>query len=253
MTPKLPSQKQLAYPASTRQPHRPDVHLPAHQPPGQRRDPAAQATRPSSRVELAPATPSAKPDGSLTSSNASDTPTRSNRSQPHKRQRRRQRRWQPERYFLTREGAPRRTATLTIARSTIAPAAVVANPQPHRPLLARRARHRRSPATIAKHLSALRTLADALDVDGVARVRSARVARGEPRALTADQYARLLRTPDRLTRQGTRDVALLDLLGSAGLRRAEASAVLLGDIDRHPRSPDGRLRTAIPDSTNWWV
>ena len=43
----------------------------------------------------------------------------------------------------------------------------------------------RSPATVAKHLSALRGLAEALGVDAQLRaVRSARVARGEPRALS---------------------------------------------------------------------
>jgi integrase/recombinase XerD len=112
---------------------------------------------------------------------------------------------------------------------------------------------KRSPATIAKHLSALRTLAQALDVDGVDRVRGARVARGEPRALSAEEYARLLRMPDRRTRQGKRDLALMHLLGTAGLRRAEATAVLLDDVDERHRSTDGRLRKAIPHSTNWWV
>ena len=57
----------------------------------------------------------------------------------------------------------------------------------------------RSPATVAKHLSALRTLAAALDVDDVQTVRSGKVARGEPRPLSAEQYARLLRMPDRRT------------------------------------------------------
>jgi integrase/recombinase XerD len=114
-------------------------------------------------------------------------------------------------------------------------------------------RANRSPATIAKHLSALRTLAAALEIDGVDRVRGARVARGEPRALTAEEYARLLRMPDRRTRQGKRDLALLHLLGTAGLRRAEACAVLLDDVDERHRAGDGRLRKAIPHSTSWWV
>lgn len=47
----------------------------------------------------------------------------------------------------------------------------------------------RSPATIAKHLSALRALASALGVDGIRDVRGARVARGEPRPLTPDELA----------------------------------------------------------------
>jgi len=113
----------------------------------------------------------------------------------------------------------------------------------------------RSPATVAKHLSALRGLADALGVADPAlrTVRSARVARGEPRALDHDEWRRLLRMPDRRSRQGRRDLALLHLLGSAGLRRAEASAVLVGDVDERRRSSDPRLRQAINGSTSWWV
>lgn len=110
-----------------------------------------------------------------------------------------------------------------------------------------------SPATIAKHLSALRTLADALGADPlIAKVRSQTVARGQPRALTDDEYARLLRMPDRRTRRGRRDLALLHLLGSAGLRRSEACALTLTDIDERRRS-DRPLRQAIPHSTSWWV
>jgi site-specific recombinase XerD len=79
----------------------------------------------------------------------------------------------------------------------------------------------RAPATIAKHLSALRQLAQALDADPAIRtVRSQSVARGEPRALSGDEFARLLRMPNRRAREGKRDRALLHLLGSAGLRRA---------------------------------
>ena len=82
----------------------------------------------------------------------------------------------------------------------------------------------RTPATIAKHLSALRQLAPALDADPAIRtVRSQSVARGEPRALSEEEFARLLRMPDRRTRQGKRDLALLHLLGSVGLRRAETA------------------------------
>lgn len=64
----------------------------------------------------------------------------------------------------------------------------------------------RSPATIAKHLSALRKLAAAVGAEAaVAQVRSGSVARGEPRALTAEELERLLRMPDRRTTQGKRD------------------------------------------------
>jgi site-specific recombinase XerD len=62
----------------------------------------------------------------------------------------------------------------------------------------------RSPATVAKHLSALRALADSLGAGDPAlrTVRSARVARGEPRALDHDEWQRLLRMPDRRSQQG---------------------------------------------------
>jgi hypothetical protein len=121
--------------------------------------------------------------------------------------------------------------------------------------LSRRARaRRRSPATVAKHLSALRGLAGALGVDAQLRtVRSARVGRGEPRALSHDEWMRLLRMPDRRTRQGKRDLALLHLLGSAGLRRAEAANLLVSDVDERRRAGDPRLRQAIKGSTSWWV
>ena len=112
----------------------------------------------------------------------------------------------------------------------------------------------RSPATVAKHLSALRGLAEALGSDQAMRtVRFARVARGEPRALTHDEFARLLRMPDRRTRQGKRDLALLHLLGSAGLRRAEAANLQVADVEERRRAGDPRLRQAIARSTSWWV
>jgi integrase/recombinase XerD len=112
----------------------------------------------------------------------------------------------------------------------------------------------RSPATVAKHLSALRGLAEALGLDAqLCSVRSARVGRGEPRALSHDEWTRLLRMPDRRTRQGKRDLALLHLLGSAGLRRAEAANLLVVDVDERRRAGDPRLRQAIKGSTSWWV
>ena len=99
-------------------------------------------------------------------------------------------------------------------------------------------RRGRTPATVAKHLSALRQLAQALDADPAIRtVRSQSVARGEPRALSEEQFERLLRMPDGRTRQGKRDLALLHLgqpivrLKSAELRRE----LHLGSVRRAPR------------------
>jgi integrase/recombinase XerD len=59
--------------------------------------------------------------------------------------------------------------------------------------------------------------------------------------------------PDRRTTAGKRDLGLLHLLGTAGLRRAEACALLIGDVDERRRAHDVRLRRAIPRSTAWWV
>jgi site-specific recombinase XerD len=117
-----------------------------------------------------------------------------------------------------------------------------------------RERAGRSPTTEAKHLSALRGLAEALGVETqqLRTVRSERVGRGEPRTLTHDEWSRLPRMPDRRTRQGKRDLALLHLLGSAGLRRAEASRPLISDIDERRRASDARLRQAIKGSSSWW-
>ena len=110
-------------------------------------------------------------------------------------------------------------------------------------------------ATVAKHFSALRGLADAVGADAAVKtVRSARVARGEPLALDHDEWAWLLRMPHRRSRQGKRDLALLHLLGSAGLRRAEPpTSWSVGDVDERRRSSDPRLRAAITRSTSWWV
>lgn len=79
------------------------------------------------------------------------------------------------------------------------------------------------------------------------------VARGQPRALTGDQFARLLRMLDRRTRRGKRDLALLHLLGTAGLRRSEACALTLSNVHERQRSHDRRLRNAVAQSTSWWV
>jgi hypothetical protein len=55
----------------------------------------------------------------------------------------------------------------------------------------------RSPATVAKHPSTLRGLAEALGIDAKSYARaSERAGRGEPRALTHDECARLLRMAD---------------------------------------------------------
>jgi integrase len=111
----------------------------------------------------------------------------------------------------------------------------------------------RTPATIAKHLSAIRGLATAV---GAGRRRAhgpfASVARGEPRAVTRRVRATAEDARPPYPR-GKRDLALLHLLGSAGLRRSEAAAPVLADVDERRRAADPRLRHAIKSSTSWWV
>ncbi|MDX6707960.1 MAG: integrase/recombinase XerD [Solirubrobacteraceae bacterium] len=94
-------------------------------------------------------------------------------------------------------------------------------------------RPRAQTATIAKQLSALRGFARWLALDDElarvdARIQLVKASRGDPplpRALTANELRRVLAMPDRATTRGTRDLAILELLAHAGLRRAEAAAL----------------------------
>jgi len=111
----------------------------------------------------------------------------------------------------------------------------------------------RSPATVAKHLSALRALARELDAHDVHAVRGQAACHGRPRALSPEQYALLLRMPDLRAPAGRRDLAILRLLGTAGLRRTEAADLLMGDVEEYPDARASRLRQAISHSTSWGV
>lgn len=109
-------------------------------------------------------------------------------------------------------------------------------------------REGRSPATIAHHLSALRQLADRLDADpAIQRVHAGRVAAREPDALERAEYDRLLAMPDRRATAGKRDLAVLTVLGDAGLRRSELCALTYDDVAPVRRHRDPRLRPAVAD------
>lgn len=74
----------------------------------------------------------------------------------------------------------------------------------------------RSQATIAKHVSALRSPADAFGSDAAVRhVRSETVGTGEPRAPTHEKYERLLRMPDAAAALSTTPQVLAACLGEA--------------------------------------
>jgi integrase len=126
-------------------------------------------------------------------------------------------------------------------------------------------RPRAQTATIAKQLSALRGFARWLALDdelaGVdARIQLVKASRGDPplpRALTAQELRRVLAMPDRATTRGRRDLAILELLAHAGLRRAEAAALRWEHVIRVERWPDADTRSAVASvpaqQTSWAV
>lgn len=112
----------------------------------------------------------------------------------------------------------------------------------------------RAPRTIAVYLSAVRLLADELGADPlIRRVRSERVQPGQPRFLEADQLERLLKMPDRRTRIGKRDHAILLMAARAGLRRAELATIPFAAIQERRRLPDRRHRLAVSGSTTFAI
>jgi integrase len=119
----------------------------------------------------------------------------------------------------------------------------------------------RARATVAKELSALRRLAVALEAQGVdpaaQRVRANAVGRMAPRALTRAELERLLAMPDRRARRGRRDLAIMLLLGQAGLRRSEVCRLRYEDLEELRRHPEPRRRAAVApwaaEQTGWVV
>jgi integrase/recombinase XerD len=101
-------------------------------------------------------------------------------------------------------------------------------------------------STISARLSALRSLAAALDLDArIARVKTANGEQPTVAALTEKQYDKLLAMPDRRTTVGRRDCALLHVLGDAGLRRSEAVRLEVDDFVETRRARDPRRRRAV--------
>ena len=112
---------------------------------------------------------------------------------------------------------------------------------PHTQAMRARVAERYAPASANKVLCALRgvlgecfrlglmSAEDRLRAADVASVRGERLPRG--RALTAGELRALFHACDGATVRGARDAALLALLYGAGLRRAEAVSITLGDLD----------------------
>lgn len=93
----------------------------------------------------------------------------------------------------------------------------------------------RTPATVARHVAAVRALyrwmlrTGRLEADPAADLAPPRVGRTLPRTATVDALGRLL--DDAAAERSNRDRALLELLYGAGLRVGEAAALRLGDLD----------------------
>jgi integrase len=104
----------------------------------------------------------------------------------------------------------------------------------------------RARATIAKDLSALRRLADELELDArIQKVQAGTAKPKQPRPLTRAQLDVLLRAPDQSIRMGKRDRAVLYLMAFAGLRRSEVVCLGLDDIEQIQRNDRPDRRSAI--------
>jgi site-specific recombinase XerD len=119
-----------------------------------------------------------------------------------------------------------------------------------------------APATIARRLSSIRTFFRFARAVGAAAINPAELVEG-PRVeasrqraphLEARQARRLLAAPDTTTMRGLRDRAILGLLASSGLRRAEVAGLCLGDVRSEPgglvvtvTGKGGRTRTVDVD------
>jgi integrase/recombinase XerC len=109
-----------------------------------------------------------------------------------------------------------------------------------RAYVAQRHRNGTSPRSIQRTLSAIRALFDYLERENEARhnpargVRAPRVRRRLPNVLDADQVSHLLAPRDGDSRSelvNVRDIAMLELFYSSGLRLSELVGMNVGDLD----------------------
>lgn len=107
-----------------------------------------------------------------------------------------------------------------------------------RSYIAHRHRQGMSPKSLHRELSSLRSLCDFLLREGQIEanpargIRAPKVARKLPTTLDVDQIGRLLEIEDR-SPEALRDLAIMELFYSSGLRLAELIGLNLGDIDPH--------------------
>lgn len=110
-----------------------------------------------------------------------------------------------------------------------------------RSYLAHLSRRKLSRATVARHLSALRSFFKYLVREGIVEANPARAVatpkreKHLPAVLQTSDVALLLEQPDSSTTLGTRDAAFLELLYASGLRIAELTGIDLDDLELRAR------------------
>lgn len=104
--------------------------------------------------------------------------------------------------------------------------------------------HRRGMArrSIARKLAAVKSLMkfamafEMIETNPARLVQTPKVERRLPTVLTAEEARHLMESPDRSTPTGIRDAAILELLYSTGIRRAELCGIALADVDLERRT-----------------
>ena len=94
-----------------------------------------------------------------------------------------------------------------------------------------------SPATVARNIASVKSFIlyliknGKLSHDPTDRIKAPKVARKIPQALSVEEMNRLLDQPDRLTKKGLRDSAMLELLYATGIRVSELLAIKMNDVN----------------------
>lgn len=98
-------------------------------------------------------------------------------------------------------------------------------------------KHGLSPATVARNIAAIKSFIlylikhGKMNHDPTDRVKPPKVERKIPEALTVEEMNRLLDQPDRTTKKGLRDSAMLELLYATGIRVSELITLKVSDVN----------------------